>query len=292
MYLESIEDNNMIYSVDMIRLKTYITYSEFSNLEFLINTDYKSKVKKLWLSDRVMCFKYNYVIELEEGKSFYFGFHCNNEKLQFFKSDVKYNLTLEFNPNKIKDAPLLLHILHMSGDWYLRSLDLAVDLKINILDLILSKTGKRTLKSISNGYDDKTYYIGTGDRRVKIYNKKKESNLKNVNELTRVEVSIQFEDFRLIDIKLFKLPEDLFPEIYTNDYIYSLSDFKDKTTFALLYAVQTGFPIDDLSRRYKEKIQSLLRGGHRVRFSRKTADEVIRRTVFHYLMPNELVRWH
>ena len=270
MYLESIEDNNMIYSVDMIRLKTYITYSEFSNLEFLINTDYKSKVKKLWLSDRVMCFKYNYVIELEEGKSFYFGFHCNNEKLQFFKSDVKYNLTVEFNPNKIKDAPLLLHILHMSGDWYL----------------------KRTLKSISNGYDDKTYYIGTGDRRIKIYNKKKESNLKNVNELTRVEVSIQFEDFRLIDIKLFKLPEDLFPEICTNDYIYSLSDYKDKTTFALLYAVQTGFPIDDLSRRYKEKIQGLLRGGHRVRFSRKTADEVIRRTVFHYLMPNELVRWH
>lgn len=292
MYLESIEDNNMIYSVDMIRLKTYITYSEFSNLEFLINTDYKSKVKKMWLSDRVMCFKYNYVIELEEGKSFYFGFHCNNEKLQFFKNDVKYNLTVEFNPNKIKDAPLLLHILHMSGDWYLRSLDLAVDLKINILDLILSKTGKRTLKSISNGYDDKTYYIGTGDRRIKIYNKKKESNLKNVNELTRVEVSIQFEDFRLIDIKLFKLPEDLFPEIYTNDYIYSLSDYKDKTTFALLYAVQTGFPIDDLSRRYKEKIQGLLRGGHRVRFSRKTVDEVIRRTVFHYLMPNELVRWH
>ena len=269
MYLESIEDNNMIYSVDMIRLKTYITYSEFSNLEFLINTDYKSKVKKLWLSDRVMCFKYNYVIELEEGKSFYFGFHCNNEKLQFFKSDVKYNLTVEFNPNKIKDTPLLLHILHMSGDWYLRSLDVAVDLKMNILDLILSKTGKRTLKSISNGYDDKTYYIGTGDRRIKIYNKKKESNLKNVNELTRVEVSIQFEDFRLIDIKLFKLPEDLFPEIYTNDYIYSLSDYKDKTTFALLYAVQTGFPIDDLSRRYKEKIQGLLRGGHRVRFSYK-----------------------
>lgn len=292
MYLESIEDNNMVYSVDMIRLKTYITYGEFSNLEFLINSVYKNKVKKMWLSDRVMCFKYNYTIELEEGRSFYFGFHCNNEKLQFFKNDVKYNLTLEFNPNKIKDVPLLLHILGMSGDWYLRSLDLAVDLKINILDLILSKTGKRTLKSLSNGFDDKTYYIGTGDRRVKIYNKKKESNLKDVNELTRVEVSVQFDDFRLIDIKSFKLPEELFPEVYINDYLYTFSDYKDKTMLALLYAVQSGFPIDDLSRRYKERVKELFKGGHQIRFSRKTADEVIRRTVFHYFMPNELVRWH
>lgn len=291
MYLESIEDNNMVYSVDMIRLKTYITYGEFSNLEFLINSVYKDKVKKMWLSDRVMCFKYNYTIELEEGRSFYFGFHCNNEKLQFFKNDVKYNLTLEFNPNKIKDAPLLLHILGMSGDWYLRSLDLAVDLKINILDLILSKTGKRTLKSLSNGFDDKTYYIGTGDRHIKIYNKKKESNLKDVNELTRVEVSVQFEDFRLIDIKSFKLPEELFPEVYINDYLYTFSDYKDKTMLALLYAVQSGFPIDDLSRRYKERVKELFKGGHQIRFSRKTADEVIRRTVFHYFMPNELVRW-
>lgn len=292
MYLESIEDNNMVYSVDMIRLKTYITYGEFSNLEFLIDSVYKNKVKKMWLSDKVMCFKYNYTIELEEGKSFYFGFHCNNEKLQFFKNDVKYNLTVEFNPNKIKDAPLLLHILGMSGDWYLRSLDLAVDLKINILDLILSKSGKRTLKSWSNGFDDKSYYIGTGDRRIKIYNKKKESNLKDVNELTRVEVSVQFEDFRLIDIKSFKLPEELFPEVYINDYLYTFSDYKDKTMLALLYAVQSGFPIDDLSRRYKEKVKELFKGGHQIRFSRKTADEVIRRTVFHYFMPNELVRWH
>lgn len=292
MYLESIEDNNMVYSVDMIRLKTYITYGEFSNLEFLINSVYKNKVKKMWLSDRVMCFKYNYTIELEEGRSFYFGFHCNNEKLQFFKNDVKYNLTIEFNPNKIKDAPLLLHILGVSGDWYLRSLDLAVDLKINILDLILSKTGKRTFKSLSNGFDDKTYYIGTGDRRIKIYNKKKESNLKDIDELTRVEVSVQFEDFRLIDIKSFKLPDELFPDVYINDYLYTFSDYKDKTMLALLYAVQSGFPIDDLSRRYKEKIKELFKGGHQIRFSRKIADEVIRRTVFHYFMPNELVRWH
>lgn len=292
MYLESVEDNNMVYSVDMIRLKTYITFEKFSELEFLINSCYKDKIKKMWFSDRIMCFHYNYTIEVEEGRSFYFGFHCNNEKLNFLKSEFKYNLTVEFNPNKLKDDSLLLHILNLSGDWYLRSLDIAVDIKINILDLLLSRSGRRSVKTINNGFDDLTYYIGSGDKRVKIYNKKKESNLKCFNELTRVEVSVKFDDFRLINIKEFYLPEDVFPEIYTNDYLYTFSDYKDKTLLAMLFAVQSGFPIDDLSRRYKEKVRALLKGGHVIRFRRKTADEVIRRTIFHYFMPNELVHWH
>lgn len=291
MYLESINDNNMIYSVDMIRIKTCITYSKFSELEFFLNVNYKDKIKKMWLSDRIMCFKYNYSIELEEGKSFYFGFHCNNEKISFFKSDVKYNFTLEFNPNKIKDNPLLLYILKLDGDWYLRSLDIAVDLKINILDIITSLSGKRTQKTISNGFDNKTIYIGEGDRRIKIYNKKKESNLNILGDLTRVEVSINFDDFRLIDIKLFRLPDDLFPVLYLNNYLYSFSDYKDKTMFAMIYAVQAGYPIDSLSRRYKDKVKDLLKAGHLIKFNRKIADEVIRRVIFHYLMPNELVRW-
>ena len=87
MYLESVEDDNMVYSVDMIRLKTYITFEKFSELEFLINSCYKDKIKKMWFSDKIMCFHYNYTIEVEEGRSFYFGFHCNNEKFRFYESD-------------------------------------------------------------------------------------------------------------------------------------------------------------------------------------------------------------
>lgn len=65
-------------------------------------------------------------------------------------------------------------------------------------------------------------------------------------------MSVKFDDFRLINIKEFYLAEDVFPEIYTNDYLYTFSDYKDKTLLAILFAVQSGFPIDDLSRRYKE----------------------------------------
>lgn len=38
MYNKFIEDNNMTYSVDMLRLKTYITYSIFTEIEFRFDT--------------------------------------------------------------------------------------------------------------------------------------------------------------------------------------------------------------------------------------------------------------
>ncbi len=39
------------------------------------------------------------------------------------------------------------------------------------------------------GFDNKTIYIGKTDNRIKIYNKKIESNLDIKGELTRIEIS-------------------------------------------------------------------------------------------------------
>ena len=102
--------DNIIYSLDMLRIKTYIDYTTYSNLDFYIRTYHSDKIKKYWISDRIMQFKYNWAIEIEEGKSFYFGFHHNNEKKD--EHECLYNLTIEFNPNKLKDNKLLLHILN------------------------------------------------------------------------------------------------------------------------------------------------------------------------------------
>lgn len=291
MYLESVVDNNITYSVDMLRLKTYITYEKFSHLEFFLKTCFSDKIKKMWFSDRIMCFKYNYNIEVEEGKSFYFGFHCNNEKLKFDKPEVAYNFTLEFNPNKLGDNDIILYILKMSGTWFLRRLDLSCDLKINILDLIFDLSGKHVNHTILKGYDDKTVYLGKGDSSVKIYNKKKESNLKIDYDLTRVEMTLSFDDFLINNAKLFYLNEDIFPTIYLNNYLYSFSDYKDRTLLAVLYAVQSGFPINDLSVVYKRKIKALLNAGHKIKFNKKSASEVVRRIFFHYFMQVDDFRW-
>ena len=142
LYAVYLIDNNITYSIDMLRLKTYITYKIFTDIDFLLKTAYKDKIKKFWVSDRIMCFRYNFVVEIEEGSSFYFGFMHNTEKVKFDKTEVRYNFTIEFNPNKLKQNSLLMHLLDISGNWYLKSYDMAFDVNINILDLITDMSGR------------------------------------------------------------------------------------------------------------------------------------------------------
>lgn len=286
-YISKTSYNNLTYSIDMIRLKTYIDYDVYSNLDFYLNTYYKNTIEKYWISDRKMMFKYNYQIEVEEGRSFYLGFHHNNEK---DSEPGLHNLTIEFNPNKLKDDILIQHILNLSGNWFIRSYDLAVDIKCNILDLIFDKGLKRHVHTFSNGGDDITYNIGKGDLRLKIYNKKRESKL-DINDLSRVEISRELDDFPVREVKFLDWGLDNFPDIYLNNYIYSLSDYKDKTMLPIIYAVQNGFPISDLSRRYKEKLKNLFKGGQKIKFTNKDATEVLRKTIFTYFMKNQKVRW-
>lgn len=286
MYNKKIEHNNIFYSVDMLRLKTYMSFSTFSELEFRLKLVWKNYIKQEYTSPKINNFFYNYVIEIEKGQSFWFGFLHNTEKRD--EKNEFYNFTIEFNPNKLKDNNILLYILGLSGKWFLKSLDLAMDLKVNILDLNVDFSGRKQMKIFSKGYDDKTIYIGKDDSRIKIYNKKIESKLNILGDLTRVEVSRSFDDFPITDIKFFKFG-DKFPNIYLNEYIYSLSDYEDKTLFALLYAVQNGFPIKDLSRVYKKKIKNLLQGGYKILFDEKSATQVINQTIFYYFIKNNKV---
>ena len=104
-YNKKIDFNNMTYSVDMLRLKTYITYAEFNSIEFCINTVYKDNIKKFWISERIMNFHYNYVMEFD-GVSFWFGFMHNNEGVNYNREELKYNFTIDFNPNKLRQLKI------------------------------------------------------------------------------------------------------------------------------------------------------------------------------------------
>ena len=128
------DHNNITYSVDMLRVKAYIDYAKYSSLDFYIRAYHNDNIKRFWVSDRIMQFKYNYQIEIEEGKSFYIGFHHNQEK----KDDRfgLFNLTLEFNPNKLKKNEFITYILNLSDDWYIKSYDIAFDLMVGINDII------------------------------------------------------------------------------------------------------------------------------------------------------------
>ena len=90
MYINELEQNNIIYSVDKIRLKTFLTYSVFTEIEFRFKTCWSKYVKKYWTTPQLKQFFYNYDIEIEEGKSFWFGFSHNTERRSFYEN-AEYN---------------------------------------------------------------------------------------------------------------------------------------------------------------------------------------------------------
>lgn len=178
--------------------------------------------------------------------------------------DPEYMLTIEFNPNKVKDNKILMHILGLSGKWYILRYDLSIDMHISILDIIYDKSGKRKARVTTKGMDDRTIYLGSsGDKFVKIYNKKHESNLSIMGDLTRLEITREVDSFDIMNM-VFWSYDSYFPDLYLNQYVYSLSDMErketDKTLYAILYAVQNGYPVNDLTRQYRKRIKELLEG--------------------------------
>jgi len=134
--------DNINYTVDMLRLRTNITSFKFSLIEAHINTIYKDKIKKYYNSFSISEFKYNYVIEISENESYWFGFIHNSELTNNSKSmqneSCEYNFTIEFNPNKCKKSGLLKYILNMTSAWTIKQVDIAMDIPINILDICRS----------------------------------------------------------------------------------------------------------------------------------------------------------
>lgn len=127
----------------------------------------------------------------------------------------------------------------------------------------------------SQGGDNRTYYLGRTNNRIKIYNKKIESGLDY--DLTRLEISSKL-DFEVNMIDFYHYDIEL-PELYLNNYLYSFNDYEDKTLLAVLYAVQCGFNLNDLSRRYKDKVKSLLEGNYKINYQNKYCTEVIKKCI-------------
>ena len=55
----------------MLRLKTRITFSLFSELEFRLKTIWKDRLKRQYVSSEPYSFKYNYVVSSGEDNSFW-----------------------------------------------------------------------------------------------------------------------------------------------------------------------------------------------------------------------------
>lgn len=255
------DKNNYSYCVDMLRLRCSITVETFERCVASKLFIYKDKIES-WDSTRICDFYHNYNYT-DEDCSFWFGFISNKEMSLSSSSSLQnehnqFNLTVEFNPNKVKDNKLLLHILKCSTNWYVKSVDFAVDIKTNILNVVgFDKSQKNCLMTYDCGGDDKTFYIGKGNNRVKVYNKTNESNL--LYDLTRIEITRYFGDGDNLKIIKHWKYYGYFPKLFLKDYQISLEDLQgDKTLMGLVYAVNSGLPLHDLSRIYKSKVKEFL----------------------------------
>lgn len=262
-----LDSKNNSYCIDKLRLNCKITNEFFLNrIENHISV-LGSNVSS-WFSTKVDGFKNNYTISDASGNSFWMGFISVAETLRAEEGSLhnpkrRFNLCVDFNPNKVGHIKFLKYLLSLRVDnyskkpieWELRICDLAFDIKTNILNIGgINKYNKRELKTFDKGGDNKTYYIGSEKNRVKIYNKTIESELDE--DLTRIEMTVYFKNTSCNEIfKLRTLDIKAFPKLYLKTYQLNTDDMEiDSTLNAILYAVNHGFPIHDLSRRYKDKV--------------------------------------
>ena len=251
--LNVVDNNSYSYCVDMLRLKCEISITDFRNkVENRLNF-YGDKITR-WTSSQIGQFYYNYQFKCDDY-SYWFGFISNKNANGLQNLDKPRNLTIEFNPNKCKDDALILSILSCSNQWTIKSIDFALDIKENILNIIgFDKQKKSFLTTIDNGFDDKTYYMGVKNNRVKIYNKRIESKLDY--DLTRIEIT-KYLDLDISDLTYFDF--GYFPELFFKNYQLDFTDTQvDGKMLAILYAIDYGFPLHDLPRFYRNKVKDFL----------------------------------
>jgi hypothetical protein len=273
-----VSDKNFYnYSVDMIRISCKMS-SDFFTKKIDSRLIGLSNISR-WSTTKLNLFKNNISVNSGDGQAFWIGFISNSE-LYCGSGGVgnpkhKYNFTLEFNPNKIHDNILLdrliKYIFSLSYDsfvscpleWSIISCDFAFDINENILNIGgFDKGHKKCIKTFDNGGEDKTYYIGKDNNRLKIYNKKLESGLDF--DCTRIELSHSLDkkhvktilrDRGLFDLKLDKC----FPKLHLKEYQFTFEDKAvDSTLRAVLFAVNCGYPVNELSRRYKDKVAEFM----------------------------------
>ncbi len=133
--------DNITYTVDMMRLRCDITNETFEKLVARLRTIYSDQIDNFYISSGISDFKYNYNIKIKEGSSFWFGFIHNseliNKKGSLQNDKTEFNFTVEFNPNKLEIKGILLYIIRMcyAHNCNVKSVDIAMDIPFNILDI-------------------------------------------------------------------------------------------------------------------------------------------------------------
>lgn len=250
-------------SIDMLRLNVRVLYDDFirfANIYFSESTSVE-----FYESFKSIGYRYNYTIsevvylpfDLTSSNNFYVAFMHNMTGT----SRVKFDLVIEFNPNKCDISCGLLNLILKTffNDFFqidIKSFDLAVDFKGYSIDSLVydRQFKRRELDYRSNG--GRTLYLGERGSHCscKIYDKAAEQKLDCL--WTRVEYTLKPKiSFFCVAKKDFDFDFNL-PIVNFLDLEFNNIDIKDKCI--LLCIMRGDVQLSDFSRKVKDRLKKII----------------------------------
>lgn len=263
------------YSIDMVRLKAEIPVEFLSKI--IIKPFETEPNIKYSMKTSITAYRHNFFIEGYDlfgcKCSYWIGASHNSRKHSDFTDVV-----IEYNPNKCNGEPILEYVLdHIYKDnkyVEVKSLDVAIDIPCNILDLNICRSGNMSRRVFDNGSDDKTYYFrkGKSNGAIKVYNKKRESKLSY--ELTRYEITLT-PNMYISDMASYSVPDKLFVPIRNVSNFQMPIDLGGSDKVILLACMENMEYLTYLDRRKRKKIEQLLAGNCSIDFDYKYIYQII-----------------
>ena len=249
---------NVSYSIDMVRLKVDVPVKVFEGI--ILKAFEREPNIKYSMKTSITAYRHNFFIEgydLFGSKCSYWIGASHNSRKQSDHTDV----VLEYNPNKCTGEPVLDYVLdHIyKNNKYVevKSLDVAIDIPCNILDLNIGQSGNMSRRIFDNGSDDRTYYFrkGKSNGAIKIYNKKRESKLNY--ELTRYEITLN-PNMYISDMSSYTVPENLFVPIRLVSSVQMPINISGTDKVLLLACMEHSEYLKIISKDKRKKIEQLL----------------------------------
>lgn len=205
-YFHPVKEDNLIYSVDNVRINFYLNKSKMDDLSNWINNALNLRTYPECFSQ----FRYRYLCTMTYSADGTMTMGIGFNGLSEDSREDRYKGYLDFNPNKVANYSLFwedyMFIKSCCKLFETVRIDLAIDIPVNRSLLLLEKNKKHYgLSAYSR--ENKTEYLGhrSSVGFVKLYNKTIESKLDY--DLSRLELTIEpsFESFNANTPDVYKI---------------------------------------------------------------------------------------
>lgn len=251
-------DIAFLTSVDMVTMTT--VFKQHIIQKYMDRFGDMSNVKG-YESTKITDYRYSYIIH-SGVSTVYVGVQHNARN----KESGVVDIMIKFNPNKIDydDIRALVAEVFINNQFTrVKSIDVALDMPINIKSLFPVKPKNISHRYIDNTGDDVTWYFRKrgSHGHTKIYNKRREVLAKNNYdigmELTRYEVTL-LPGVGLDVMPFYKFEEDLLLSMYVSGDVQLGFDVNGTDKVLMLACLEHPEFLNELSRDKKKKIMGYI----------------------------------